>query len=312
MTSPLLRLPSAVARLLPFLLVLSSAGANWASFEKGDVISDLTTSSTDETRALEIKATQFWRPILEAAEELHLDAHDAVVHDATRIAGDLPEENSYVRQALLDAADHLRRADQAVLNQAVRSSSLASEHMTGSEAGDWNSFFSSWSTTGPKFLTQALRRFVSEGRYSERLLEQVANRQADILPVLRGVSSETGSVLSDCRLASKRAFDLLKYDIYNKGVPKTPEAAKAVAHRLVDAAGETRHRFSQLIVEMANGLARDVEGRKDSAGATVTRSSLQGADARAFKPKDKPPPPLTPAAVWKVETEAVAEEIVGL
>lgn len=278
-TCPLLmmqvRVSRAGARALSLLALAHSTGVALADFPIGEVISDLTTSSADEGRALDIKAEQFWRPILDAAEDLHLDAHDAVVQDATRIAGELPEENSYARQALLEAADHLRRADEAVLNQAVYSSKVAAERIANAGGSDWSSFISSWSS-GPSFLTHALRRFVDGGGYSERLVEQVSSRQANILPVLRGVSAATGDVLSDCRLASKRAFDLLKYDIYNKGVPKTPESAKAVAHRLVDAAGETRHRFSRLIVEMANGIARDVEGKTDAAGATLARSSLQG------------------------------------
>jgi hypothetical protein len=283
-----------MSRQLLLLVVASSAGTSWADFLTGEVISDLTTSSEDEGRALEIKSEQFWKPILEAAEELHLDAHDAVVQDATRIASELPEENSYVREALLASAGHLRNADAVVMAEAVRSAKVAAEQM-GNSGGDWNSLISSWGS-GPNFMTQALRRFVDGGRYSERLLRQVADRQAEILPALTGVSKVTGNVLSDCRLASKRAFDLLKYDIYNKGVPKTPEAAKAVAHRLVEASGESRHRFSRLIIEMANGIARDVQGRTDAAGATIARSSLlrvgQAATPAPAPEAETPQPPL--------------------
>eukprot|EP00971_Amphidinium_carterae_P184986 3673026-Amphidinium_carterae.1 len=32
--------------------------------------------------------------------------------------------------------------------------------------------------------------------------------------------AQQGNVLADCRLASKRSFDVLKYDIYNKDTPR--------------------------------------------------------------------------------------------
>merc|ERR1719253_1276085 len=123
------------------------------------------------------------------------------------------------------------------------------------------------------FMSQALRRLVDGGRYSEQLVDHVGRRQADILPMLRGAADSTASVLSDCRTASKRSFDLLKYDIYNKGVPKTPEGAKKVAYRLVDAIGETRHRFMLFVTRAATSIAKDAGGKRDQAAATVARTA---------------------------------------
>merc|ERR1719277_398984 len=130
-------------------------------------------------------------------------------------------------------------------------------------------------------MKKALQRFVSGGQYSEKLIEHVEQRQADILPVLQGVAGSTGSFLSDVTKASKVSFDVLKYDIYNKGVPKTPQAAKDVAYKLVDASGETRHRFMQFITQTVTSIGRDVQEQSQDASATVAQSVLHAAEAKA-------------------------------
>lgn len=242
-------------------------------------------SPGDERRALEIKAEQFWDTVLGAAKDMKMTEHAELYEATEKVIADLPAENTYVRDALAEVLQRLRRADTAVLSQAVTSSDVAGERLAaGPEGESFYSFF----TGGQNFLSEALRRFVAGGRYPEKLAEQVARRQADILPVLRGTAGSAGDVLKDSRLASKRSFDVLKYDIYNKDVPKTPQAAKDLAYRLVDAAGETRRRFTQFVTQAVRGVAADFEGRNDSAGATVTRSELRGFAAAAAAASTEP------------------------
>merc|ERR1719387_1714105 len=174
--------------------------------------------------------------------------------------------------ALREALERLQRADKLVLAQAVRSSNPGSPT-------PWDVAFS-FLKGGQNPLAQAVRRFVNGGQYSETLREQVKGRQADILPMLRDAASATGNVLEDCRLASKRSFDALKYDLYNKGVPKTPEEAKAVAYRIVDAAAQTRGRFTRYVTESVSSIARDVVGREEPAAATVTRDAVARSSAQ--------------------------------
>mmetsp|Transcript_8989 Transcript_8989/g.26444 ORF Transcript_8989/g.26444 Transcript_8989/m.26444 type:complete len:287 (+) Transcript_8989:36-896(+) len=245
-----------------------------------EVISDLTTSSADEQKALQVKAAAFWKPLLRAAEDLCMEEHFAVYADAEQVLATLPPQNTYAREALQEALERLKRADAKVLAQATGSSQLASEKLQTSPGGSqaWDVGLS-FLTGGQGFLSQALKRFVDGGQYSERLLKQISDRQAEVLPLLRGAAGITGGVLDDCRLASKRSFDLLKYDIYNKGVPKTPEPAKAIAYRIVDAAGSTRKRFTGFITEAVSGITRDLEGKRESPAATVARDSLAGVEA---------------------------------
>jgi len=238
---------------------------------QADIISDFTTSSVDEKRALEIKAGQFWDGVLTASEEMNMEKHVSVYVDAEAVIATLPAENEYVRQALRDSLTRLKRADETVLLQSVRTSQAASDSLSSPVTGDFFSFM----TGGQNFFAQAIKGFVNSGRYSEKLVRHVSERQGEILPVLQETKEITGNVLKDCRLASQKSFDVLKYDIYNKDVPKTPENAKALAYRLVEAVGETRHKFMRFVTEAAESIARDTQEKEEPAATTVIKSSLQ-------------------------------------
>jgi len=241
-----------------------------------EVISDLVTTPADESRALELKASEFWGTVLAAAQDMQLEEHMTLYADAERVLCELPAENTYVREALVEALTRLKHADAAVLARAVQSSDLASQQLS---KGKSSSLFSTF-VRGGSFIDQALRRFVHGSSFSEDLVHQVVDRQAEILPLLHDTAESTGTVLADCRLSSKRSFDLLKYDIYNKGVPTTPEAAKAVADRIIDASAATRKRFTGFVVQAVGGITRDFLGRHDNAAATVARSELAAFDAQ--------------------------------
>lgn len=244
-----------------------------------EIISDITTSETDEFSALQLKVEQFWKPVLNAAQEVKMDSHVELYADAEAVLRDLPAENTYVRTALSEALDHLKKADDVLLEHALQSSNLAQDKLA--EPCDTSSTPFSFLTGGQNFLRTALKRFISGGKYSEKLVEHVGKRQADILPVLRGAASKTGNILSDCRLASKRSFDVRKYDIYNDNVPKTPEDAKAVADRIIDASSETRRHFTKSITDMVTGITKDVQEKHQEASVTVTQASISASLAQA-------------------------------
>jgi len=246
-----------------------------------EVISDLTVGSLDETRALEVKAEQFWGSILAAAEKAKMVEHAQLHRDAEKVIAELPNEHSYVKQALSDSLSHLRHADDLVLVQAISSTKLAADELHKPVSGSQHATFSFLS--GGQMLSifkDRLRRFASEGTYSERLVELVEQRQADVLPVLQGELAITGDVLTDCHEASKRSFDALKYDIYRnggirlRGAARTPDHAKAIANQMIEAAKETRSRFTDFMMQTVLSVARDAGGKHESAAATVTHASV--------------------------------------
>merc|ERR1719486_303422 len=212
--------------------------------------------------------------------EKHLERYA----DAETVINSLPPENEYVRQTLREALDHLKKADDVAFKQALSSSRVAKDKLDApcDTSGSPFSFFTG-GLTAKNFMKNVLKQFVGGGHYPEKLVEHVEQRQADIMPVLRGAATVTGSILSDCRLASKRSFDVRKYDIYNKGVPKTPQIADDVADRIIEASGETRHRFTSSITDLVKGITRDVQEKQEDAAATVTKASLQGLHASVAK-----------------------------
>lgn len=240
-----------------------------------EIISDLTTSAGDEKRALELKSQQFWQPVLDNAEATKMTSaykHLSIYEEVEAAIAELPAENSHVKQLLNDALTRVKRSDEKVFNQAMDSAEVASQQLLDGPAKE-DAF--SFLTGGQNYFTQAIRRFVGFGQYSETLGKQVRRRQADVTPMLRGAATVATNVLVDTREASKLGFDVLKYDIYTKGVPKTPEAAKKAAHKLIDAAAETRHNFMQGITDTANGIARDSNEKNVAPAATVTNSLAQ-------------------------------------
>eukprot|EP00927_Polykrikos_kofoidii_P028096 TRINITY_DN2458_c0_g4_i1.p1 TRINITY_DN2458_c0_g4~~TRINITY_DN2458_c0_g4_i1.p1 ORF type:complete len:314 (+),score=47.45 TRINITY_DN2458_c0_g4_i1:86-943(+) len=238
-----------------------------------DIISDITSTAADERRALEIKAEQFWQLVLQAAERAKLDEHLAVYQQVESAIAALPDDVHGVRGLLSQALTHLRRADETLMMQGISSSELASERLVAKHLDDGPFSFL---TGGQDLFSLAIRRFVGGGRYSERLVNHLKRRQADILPALRGAAEATGSVLSDCREASKLGFDVLKHDLYDPKALPTPGAAKDAADSLIKAAGETRHRFMDLVMGAVNSLSKDTRERHDDPSATVTRSLLSG------------------------------------
>lgn len=181
-----------------------------------------------------------------------------------------------------------RRCSCAALAARVRRPQRRLAAPAGEQA--W-SFFSA----GQNFLNLALKRFVAGGQFPERLAEHVRQRQGEILPLLKGAADSGGSVLSDTRLASKLAFDALKSDIYTKGAPKTPQAAKDVAYALVDAAAETRRRYLAFITQSAEAIARDASGQRESASAVTARARIAAMQAK-----------------WGGEGPGVTEQVVNL
>lgn len=251
-----------------------------------DIISDLTTSAGDEKHALDLKSQQFWQPLLDNAEATKMTSaykHLSVYEKVETAIAELPTENAHVKGMLTDALTRLKRSDKTVFDQAVEDAEVSNQHLMDGPA---NEDFFSFLTGGQDYFAKAIRRFVGFGKYAETLGKQVRRRQADVAPMLRGAAGAAHNVLDDTRTASKLAFDVLKYDIYEKGHPKTPEVAKQAANKLIDAISETRHNFLHGVTDASNGIARDSNEKDVAPAAAVTSSLVQSLNVPM--PESKP------------------------
>lgn len=257
------------------VLVLVVSLATNAAFDT-EIFSDLVTSKSDEFRALEIKRDNFWQPILKAADDVKKTeyGHFLVYSQVEAALTELPAENYHAAKLLRESLYMLKRADEKVHMQAVQSSYVATEQLALASTTE-NSFFS-FLHGGQNVFSSAIKSLLGGGRYSERLEQQVQNRQATILPSLRSAADDATNVLKACRVASTLAFDVLKCDTYNEGVIKTPKVAIAAANQLVDAVGETRHQFMQSVIHAASGIAKDSSEKKAEPSVTVTQELRAG------------------------------------
>lgn len=225
----------------------------------------------DEIRALDEKSEQFWQPLLKSAEEEKPVGHEALYKDVEAVLADLPVDDSYVREALQEAVTELQNADGILAEQASQTSQLAAVRLTDTAAD----LEEDSSVTDPQgwlcWAMSAVGHFTGLS-YKQRLHQQVEQRQSDILPSLRGAERATGNVLNEVRKASTRGYDVLKYDLYHKVAHKTPEAAKNVAQRIIDAANEDRHKFLRPVMTSVEGLTRDAREEDETPSATVSHS----------------------------------------
>jgi hypothetical protein len=240
-----------------------------ASAFESDIISDIISPAADERRSRDIKSEQFWEPILEAGRANMQSKHRSVYVEVDATIAALPEENSYVRSALREAADSLQRADEAVSQQAERTVDIATEQLASGPSESASSFL----TGGQNFLALSMRRFVGGG-YQNSVDKDVAQRQGKILPLLQGTEAKTGNVLKNCRVAVQRSFDVLKHDVYNTDAPKTPAKAKLAANKITKAAGETKREFLQSMNGASSSLERDTQEKRTDPTAIVTRTLM--------------------------------------
>merc|ERR1719382_2316291 len=99
---------------------------------------------------------------------------------------------------MAEALMRLRRADEMVLQQSLQSLDLASEKLV---SGPTSESVFSFMTGGQNWMSLAIRRFIGGSEYTDQVSAQVAGRQGDILPTLRGAAAMSSNVLDDCRMA---------------------------------------------------------------------------------------------------------------
>lgn len=224
-----------------FTLVLLSCAA-------AEFFSDLTVSEDFQAKQLKKRHEQFWKVIesavdtedyVEAAEGLAACLDD--VPDAAPTKAILEQSIRHLHAAALGAASQSGRA------MTVADSSISSGPGKGSIQGPTD------------FFARLYKSFVAEeqGEFPDKFKGAVQERQQRVAQILKG--SVGSNVLQDTRLASKLAFDVLKYDIYNSKAPKTPEAAKEIANKVVDLHAKVRKSFLGPITTMANQIANDAQ-----------------------------------------------------
>lgn len=257
---------------LALLCLFGGTSAEW--------VSDIGTANPiAERKALQGRAERFWTVLREAASNVNLNEYEELLESVEGVVGELPTQNAEVAKLLHSSAERLRRTSQALFLNAISAGETAGEKLAQGFLAKPKNTDVAFSALGDVF-GKAIRRFKSvdssSGVYSDEALRGVAERQGDILPILRQTADVTGDILSDTRLASKEAFDVLKHDIYVSGAPKTPEAAKKLAWKLIDAAKAMRRQFLGFVRSSVGDIADDTASKDDSHAKVLTSSASPG------------------------------------
>jgi hypothetical protein len=246
------------------------------SLSSAEIISDLSISAADESQARNIKKEKFWTSMVATTEGNHVAEHLKLAKEAEDLAlWHLEDKYSYVQQKLVEAAKRLREANEALQAQSSSTNDVAEQKINEDANSGW-----SWSFTWEHGLSysnafsNARAKLVGDGEYSQSVAKDVADRQADVEPVLRSAANKLGDVLTNCRKTSSLSFDILKYDIYNKGVPKTPADVKAICDRLIEAARITRQEFMGVTMGPVHSLVGDTQSKTERPTATVVRAEM--------------------------------------
>jgi len=213
-----------------------------------EIFSDLTVAEDFQERTLAKRHSHFWTLVESAAEQ---GEYAEAIAGLYACLDDLPE--SHVKTILAEALSHLDAAERQQRGQRSGAAKVAEQALSDGPTAT--------SVTGPTdFFAKLYGAFVAEERktYQEKLRGQVAERQKRVTQILK--DSQRADVLTSTRMASKLAFDALKYDLYTKNAPKTPEEAKAIADKIVALSGKLRKAYLGVVTAVANQITEDVQG----------------------------------------------------
>lgn len=221
------------------------------SLVAAEVYSDLLVSEDFQRKALEKRHTHFWKAIDEAAEQGDIAAQ---VEGLVACAEDIPDSREGPIPAMLqESLRHLQNAAAGAGLLGQEAGKVAQKALRGgAEATEVRS--------PSDFFQKVYGMFVAGETYDyqQKLKAQVAERQQRVGKILKG-ALRGADVLTESRLASKTAFDVMKYDIYaTTKVPKTSEEAKRIAERVVDLQAQVRKQYLGVITASALEIAADV------------------------------------------------------
>jgi len=212
-----------------------------------ETITDLTLPEDFQERQLKKRHDRFWQ-VIESA----VDTEDYVgAAEGLAACLDDIDADPKVKAMLEESVQHLHAAALGAAAQNGRAMNVAEAAMAGGSQAQ---------AKGPTdFFQRLYSSFIAEDQkdFPDKFRGQVEERQKRVSDILKG--SVGSNVLQESRLASKTAFDVLKYDIYHQGVPKTPEPAKEIANKIVDLHAKVRKSYLNVITTAANQLASDAQ-----------------------------------------------------
>lgn len=207
----------------------------------------------------------FWDKIAKALKDTDYHKHDVVLERAETVIAQLPDENSHVRGLLETATELLRK-----VHQISAHNTLEGRNMLPKEGFDVN-VDDVGQESNALFSLPSFNLHESSGDVLR------LKRYENLTKIMK---VQDTSVIGDLRAATTSCFDAVKYDIYNKGVPKSPKHLTPLAYELVDVSSEMRKSFLGRITGIANAITEDMSMSQKDANKIAVEASIGDQNVR--------------------------------
>merc|ERR1719162_2260180 len=168
--------------------------------------SDVDSRDRDETKALEIKAKDFWQGLMESAQGLETTRNAALSARVELTLKKLPSDYNVIREHFNKAVGHLAKADSMLFEEASRTKMMALQR---SENGASRDALCDYVSENEDYLFTAYTRFVGHksyhDSYEKKLARNILSRLKEVEPALDRATEMAPEMYDESEKASKFA-----------------------------------------------------------------------------------------------------------
>lgn len=253
------------------LVFVSSMSA--LALVSAELYSDVESTERDETKALEIKAKDFWQGLMESAQGLETTKNAELSARVELALKKLPSGYNVIREHFDKAIGHLANADSMLFEEASRSKMMALQRL---ENGESHEALCDYVSENEDYLYTAYTRFVGYRTYEKKLGRHILSRLKEMEPALDRATEMAPQMYDQSEKASNSARAVMTNR--KLGHTKQDDALRKLAGEIISATGKQRMRFQDYLFGSLLTTAQDLAGEKEKPSQTVMKASLRGFD----------------------------------
>jgi len=224
--------------------------------------------------------SKFWEKIHTALENSDIHRYEKILRRAEDYVPKIPDENHHVYELIEGAITRLRQSQAYLARNVLKECGLTSSQE--------NILFNNSIALMDSIRNLAWGKMPQFNMFNGDGKTKHEERMGKMLRLLK-VHSDTG-ILTDLRESNKMNFDVVKYDIYNRGVPKTPKELNDIAYELVDLGTDMRRAYLGRITNFANAIVDSVQSEQKVNEVVLNKISAQVKEETKNIESSTPPP----------------------
>lgn len=261
-----------------FLALLLTSSIAFQGLVGAEFFSDVDSREGDESKALEIKAKEFWQGLMQSAQGLEATQNAKLSARIEVKLKQLPPEYDGIRDHFNKAVSHLAKADSMLFEEASRSKMLALQRLDQGASGvALCDYVSQWEDA----LYTAYTRFTGYRTYEKKLARHILSRLTEADTALERAADMAPSMYDESEKAANSARAVMvSRQLGNK---KRDQVLRDLAGEIISAAGKQRLSFEEYLFGSLFTAAQDLAREHEQPSQTVMRASLRGVK-RAHEP----------------------------